>query len=71
MDLVVEIDEKLLQGAFASEFVKRRICRDFSLGYSMQMSADSNGRVVAGSKKILEVSIVKKGARHGCKIRRW
>lgn len=69
MELVVEIDETLLQGAFASEFIKRKICKDFSLGYSMQLSAQPGGRVVSSHKKIVEVSIVRRGARDGCKIR--
>lgn len=71
MELVVEIDEKLLQGAFAREFIQRKICKDFSLGYSMQLSAQPGGRVVSSHKKIVEVSIVRRGARDGCKIRGW
>lgn len=71
MDLVAEIDEKLLTGMFAKEFIERKLVKDFSLGYSIQMSAQPGGRVSCSGKSIVEVSIVRKGARENCHIRAW
>lgn len=71
MELVLDVDEKMLQGAFAREFIENGMCKDLSLGYNVQMSKNASGKLVAGNKKVIEVSIVKKGARENCHIRGW
>jgi hypothetical protein len=71
MELLLDIDESILQGAFVREFVENGICKDLSLGYNVQMSKNATGKLIAGNKKVIEVSIVKKGARDDCHIRGW
>lgn len=71
MDLLVELDEKILEGSFAREFVRRGMCKDFSLGYKVEMSQNAAGKIVASGKKVVEVSIVRKGARDKCHIKGW
>jgi hypothetical protein len=91
MELLLDIDENKLQGAFVREFVEKGICKvspskvpkpsyvlltqrtiqDLSLGYNVQMSKNASGKLIAGNKKVIEVSIVKKGARDDCHIRGW
>jgi hypothetical protein len=43
--------------------------QDLSLGYNVQMSKNAAGKLVASNKKVIEVSIVQKGARENCHIR--
>ena len=87
MDLLLDIDENMLQGAFVRQFVEKGLCKvrlffyasllygssfvayqkslssqDLSLGYNVQMSKNPAGKLIAGNKKVIEVSIVKKGA---------
>jgi hypothetical protein len=45
--------------------------QDLSLGYNVQMSKNAVGKLVASNKKVIEVSIVQKGARDNCHIRGW
>jgi hypothetical protein len=71
MELLLDIDETKLQGAFVRQFVENGLCKDLSLGYNVQMSKNSDGKLVASNKKVIEVSIVKKGARNDCHIRGW
>jgi tRNA 2-selenouridine synthase SelU len=71
MELLLDIDESKIQGAFVRQFVENGICKDLSLGYKVQMSKNSAGKLVASNKKVIEVSIVIKGARNDCHIRGW
>jgi hypothetical protein len=71
MELLLDIDESLIQGAFVRQFVENGICKDLSLGYNVQMSKNSTGKLVASNKKVVEVSIVMKGARDNCHIHGW
>jgi hypothetical protein len=71
MDLVLKIDDVGIESEFGKEFVKRGICKDLSLGYSVQMSKSAAGFIRASNKKVLEVSLVKAGARDDCHIRGW
>ncbi len=71
MDLVLEIDPSTLNGRFGEEFVKSGMCKDLSLGYNVQMSRSANGKLFAGNKKVVEISLVRKGARENCHIRGW
>lgn len=67
LQCLLEIDEKTLEGALGSEFVRTGMCRDLSLGYMLDM-AQSKAGVKVGNKKLREISIVKKGARKNCHI---
>jgi hypothetical protein len=71
MDLVLRIDDVGIESQFGREFVKRGMCKDLSLGYSVQMSKSAAGFIRASNKKVLEVSLVKAGARDNCHIRGW
>lgn len=71
LDVVMEIDERILQGAFAKSFIENGICKELSLGYSAEMQCSKAGGLVVKKKKVLEVSVVKKGARHNCQIHAW
>lgn len=92
MELLLEIDENRLQGAFVRQFVENGMCKvhachpsvirsilhtltdstqDLSLGYNVQMSKNAAGKLIASNKKVIEVSIVKQGARDNCHIKGW
>lgn len=71
MDILLEIERNQIEGCLAKEFVQGGLCRDLSLGYKVSMSASSNGQLQASKKKVVEVSIVKQGAREDCHIRGW
>lgn len=70
LQCVLELDESVLEGAIGGEFVRAGVCRDLSLGYTVDMthSKNSGGRISAGNKRLKEISIVKKGARSKCHI---
>lgn len=51
--------------------VQEGLCKDLSLGYKVGMSANSSGKLQASHKRVVEVSIVKQGARENCHIRGW
>ena len=51
------------------EFIQRGICPELSLGYHVTMSKSPAGFYRATNKKVVELSIVRQGARDGCKIR--
>ena len=67
LDCVLEIDNNV-EGLFAQNFIKDGRCKELSLGYIIDMK-HSDGQIRGGSKRVMEVSIVKKGARHECDIR--
>jgi hypothetical protein len=69
MQCVLELDEGILEGAIGGEFVRAGICKDLSLGYSVDMSQSKTQKGLhMGKKKLKEISIVKKGARNKCHI---
>jgi hypothetical protein len=47
--------------------VRNGICRDLSLGYSVELQNSDSG-IKAVRKTLNEISVVKKGARHHCQI---
>lgn len=55
--------------ALWQEFIQRGICPDLSLGYHVTMSKSPAGFLRATNKRVVELSIVRQGARDGCKIR--
>lgn len=67
LDCVLKINNDI-EGLFTQNFVKNGKCKELSLGYIIDMK-HSNGQIEGGTKKVMEVSIVKKGARHECEIR--
>lgn len=69
LDCVLRIDRSNIEGVFAQSFVKSGLCGELSLGYNISMRHSADGGVEGGLKEVLEVSLVKKGARHECFIR--
>ena len=54
-------------------FVRDGIAADLSLGYSVDVRhsgahASAPQRLQAGAKKVLEISLVRRGARRGCHV---
>ena len=71
MDLVLELNSQTIEGQFGKEFVKRGMCKDLSLGYNVQINRSKDGFLRASNKRVVEVSLVKTGARDNCHIRGW
>ena len=69
MDVLMQIDDSHIEGAMGKEFVKRGICPELSLGYHVTMSRSPAGFLKASNKRVVELSLVRQGAREGCKIR--
>ena len=69
MDVLMEIESHDLEGVMGKEFIQSGICPDLSLGYHVTMSKSPAGFLRAANKKVVELSIVRQGARDGCKIR--
>jgi hypothetical protein len=51
--------------------VAANILKDFSLGYKLELSRASDNSVRLGPKKIVELSLVKTGARPNCQIKNF
>lgn len=69
LQCVMQVDESTVEGAIVSDYVRRGIAADLSLGYTVDVQhSRENNSLKAGSKNLLEVSIVRKGARDGCHI---
>lgn len=69
MECVLEVDENILEGSIGAEFVRSGICKDLSLGYTIDMEQSKGGKFQSRRKHLNEVSVVVKGARHNCKVR--
>jgi hypothetical protein len=69
MDVLMELSETHLEGAMGKEFVRRGLCPELSLGYNVTMSKSPAGFYKASNKKVVELSLVRQGARNGCRIR--
>lgn len=69
LDCVFRIDDNSIDGVFAQEFVKSRRCPELSLSYSVTMQNSADGGLRGGGKDLIEVSIVRSGARDNCLIR--
>jgi hypothetical protein len=64
LDVLVEVDRKVLEGDVVSKFISRNICQDFSLGYTVDLAFSENTKTFqTAAKKYTEVSIVRRGAR--------
>ena len=69
LDILVDVDERLLEGNVVSRFVRDSICKDFSLGYTVGMQfSEAAQTYTAAQKTFNEVSIVRTGARDKCHI---
>ena len=77
LQCVLEIDDSV-EGVIASGLVRDGIAADLSMGYAVDVqhsgaqgthgTQGTTGRLVAGKKNTLEVSLVRRGAREGCHI---
>lgn len=67
LQCVLQLDERVFEGAIGSEFVRKGICNELSLGYAVDMQNSATG-MRAVNKVLKEISVVKKGARNHCQI---
>ncbi len=65
LNCVMRIADDTVEGAIAAGLVKDGIARELSLGYSVDV-AHSDNKLLAGAKNVLEISLVRKGAREAC-----
>lgn len=69
LDCLLDVDQSVFEGAMATSFIANGVCRELSIGYVVEMRQSANGGGAKPvSKKVVEVSIVKKGARDTCFI---
>eukprot|EP00960_Hanusia_phi_P061538 764867-Hanusia_phi.AAC.15 len=72
LNCVMEIERDEVEGAIAQQWVNDNTASELSLGYVVDINqsrpGEAGGQLKAGKKKILEVSLVRKGARDGCQI---
>lgn len=69
LDCVLSVNDETLEGMFAQQFIKSGRCGELSLSYNIHMQHSADGKILGGEKEVVEVSLVKKGARHQCLIR--
>jgi hypothetical protein len=67
LNCVMQIETDSLPAHLTREFIRKGIAADLSLGYTVDIRNHDN-KLHAAEKKIIEVSIVRKGARNGCHI---
>lgn len=67
LNCVMHLETKSLPADLTREFIRKGIAADLSLGYTVDIK-NTDDKLQAASKKIVEVSIVRKGARDGCHI---
>jgi len=70
LDLLIQIDDRSpdLASALATSFVSGNVCKDLSLGYTVSVHQSAEGTLSTSTKKVSEVSLVKRGAREHCHI---
>lgn len=70
LNCLVRLNDDSLPACIAQGMVRDKIAADFSLGYtvSVKHSDTTEGRWQAVRKQIIEVSLVRRGARKGCHI---
>ncbi|KAJ1471139.1 hypothetical protein T484DRAFT_1753452 [Baffinella frigidus] len=70
LDVLVEVDKKVLEGDVVTKFIQNKVCQDFSLGYTIGLAFSDAVGAYRPTKKIFnEVSIVRRGARPNTHIR--
>ena len=67
LNCVMELSKSSLPACLAQGFVRDGLALDLSLGYTVDIQNTDNN-LQAVEKKIVEVSLVRKGARNGCHI---
>ena len=67
LQCVMELNDKKNTGAVVGGFIRDGLALELSLGYVVDVT-HSDEKLKAGKKRVLEVSVVKKGARDGCYI---
>ena len=68
LDCVFRINDDSIESLFAQEFVKSKRCPELSLSYSVTMQHSRDGTLSGEDKEMIEVSIVRNGARENCRI---
>jgi hypothetical protein len=68
LECVLAINERVLEGSIGAEFLRTGICKDLSLGYTVEMEQSKTGKMQARRKKLNEISVVVKGARKHCNV---
>lgn len=69
LECVLEINESVLEGSISAEFLRSGICKDLSLGYTVDMQQSKKSGMIQSKRKLLnEVSLVVKGARKNCQV---
>eukprot|EP00961_Rhodomonas_salina_P072804 978186-Rhodomonas_salina.1 len=73
LDVVVSLPRDSFDSCIAGAFVSSECLKDFSLGYKVQMSdlGNENGSLKTGKKTMVELSLVKTGARSNCHIKNF
>ena len=69
LDCLLLLDNDTARSLFARSFVRNGKTPELSLGYQVTMHQSAQGELLGGRKEVLEVSLVKKGARHNCLVR--
>lgn len=67
LNCVMQLETESLPAELTREFIRKGIAADLSLGYTVDIK-NHDDKLHAAAKKIVEVSIVRKGAREGCHI---
>jgi hypothetical protein len=67
LNCVMQLSTSSIPASLAQGFVRDGLALDLSLGYTVDIQNTDNN-LQAMEKKIVEVSLVRKGARHGCHI---
>ena len=71
LDAVLILNNDSIESMLISSCVQLGKCQELSLGYVVEMEMSASGQLSGGKKRVHEVSLVKKGARHSCKIHGW
>jgi len=67
LQCLLALENRDLHDKIAQGFVRDGVALELSLGYTVDIQQSQN-KLQAVDKTVLEVSLVKKGARHGCHI---
>ena len=69
LNCIMNINEDNIEGTVCAGLVRDGIAAELSLGYQVDVKHSENGeKLLAGKKNVLEVSLVRKGAREACYI---
>lgn len=68
LDCVFRLNNDSIDSIAAQEFVKNRRCPELSLSYSVTMQHSKDGLLSGAGKEMIEVSLVRNGARENCHI---